>query len=101
MIAWGEFGCSTELTRAKSQSLSVTLDAKNDCLLYLPAISEATLPSAVVVVVATFRTPRLIFVKMCFGLTKPLSSDVGDSMDLPGMSVECRYSVTSDLTACF
>jgi hypothetical protein len=69
---------------------------------YLPAISDATFPNAVVVVVAAIRTPCLSFLNRRLGFTAlPLA--VGSCMvsDRPGMSEEFLYSATSDLTANF
>jgi len=81
IIAEGELGCSTEL----------------------PAISEATLPKAVVVVVAAIRTPfraslKMRLVSRAWGVDAWAAFRVSDR---PRMSLELRYSVTRTLIANF
>jgi hypothetical protein len=61
----------------------------------LPAISEATFPSAVVVVVATLRTPRLNFLKNRLASTDGLF--VWPALrvsERPSLSEEFWYNVT-------
>ncbi len=60
----------------------------------LPAISEATFPSAVVVVVATLRTPRLNFFKDRLGSTVNLFVWPAFRVsERPGVSDEFWYNV--------
>lgn len=56
---------------------------------YLPAISDATFPKTVAVVVVAKRTPSLSLRKIRFGFTEIFLSCVARKVsDLPGMSVE-------------
>ena len=60
---------------------------------YLPAISEATFPSAVVVVVAALFTPFKAFFKIFFGFIVARLFSAGPSFrvsERPGISLECR-----------
>ena len=69
----------------------------------LPAISDATFPSAVVVVVAAKRTPFRAFLKKSLGLTliERLPSAFLIVSDRPGMSRELRYKIVSVRTENF
>jgi hypothetical protein len=68
----------------------------------LPAISEATFPSAVVVVVAALRTPRLNFLKNSLASTgEPFAWPAFRVSERPGISDEFWYSVTIVPTANF
>lgn len=69
---------------------------------HVPAISEATFPRAVVVVVATFRTPLSAFFNILLGLTDAvLTWEALSVSERPGISFELRYRATSDQTANF
>jgi len=72
--------------------------------MHLPVISDATLPKAVVVVVAAYRTPFSAFLKNRAALTLDRLSFSVPSLRVSvrsGMSLECWYKVTSILTAAF
>ena len=72
--------------------------------MHLPVISDATLPKAVVVVVAAYRTPFSAFLKNRAALTLARLSFSVPSLRVSvrsGMSLECWYNVTRILTAVF
>lgn len=72
--------------------------------MHLPVISDATLPKAVVVVVAAYRTPFRAFLKNWAALTLDRFSFSVPSLRVSvrsGISLECWYSVTRILTAAF
>ena len=72
--------------------------------MHLPVISDATLPKAVVVVVAAYLTPFSAFLKNRAALTLDRLSPGVPSLRVsarPGISLECWYNVTRILTADF
>lgn len=72
--------------------------------MYLPVISDATLPKAVVVVVAAYRKPFSAFLKNRVALTLDRFSLTAPSRRVSvrlGMSLEYWYNVTRILIAAF
>lgn len=72
--------------------------------MHLPVISDATLPKAVVVVVAAYRTPFSAFLKKRAALMLVRLSLTVPSLRVSvrsGMSLECWYNVTRILIAAF
>jgi len=78
-MACGEFGCKTELRYS-----SILFHGTGSALAYLPAISDATLPKAVVVVVAADLMRLMALFKMRLGFKLSFSMASGrDSSDRP------------------